>query len=135
MDPAVLRDLPPEAVAGARFRPAATAALLEFAWPVNAYFQAVRDGGKPAIPGPGPSAVAVFRAGPPGEERVWRHDLTPPMRAVLSALFAGATLEEAVEAAAATPGVDPGVLAEGIGGWFREWAAGGVFGEAILPSK
>jgi len=133
MDPAVLRDLPPERIAAARFRPAATAALLDFTYPVNAYFQAVRDGGKPAIPSPGPSAVAVFRAGAPGEERVWRHDLTPPMRAVLAGLFAGSTLEEAVGAAAEAPGADAEGLAEGIGGWFREWATGGVFGEAILP--
>ena len=57
------------------------------------------------------------------------------MQAVLRALFDGATLEEAVVAAAAAPGVDPGELAEGIGGWFREWAAGGVFGEAVPPSR
>ena len=128
-----LRSLPPETVAGARFLRSATAEVLDFSHPVNSYFQAVRDGGRPGIPSPGVTAVAVYRSGLPGEERVWRLDLTPPMRSLLRSLFAGATLEEATEACAGEPGADADAIAAGIGGWFREWAAGGVFGGVILP--
>jgi len=130
LDLEALRALPPERVAAARFRKAATAEVLSFAHPVNAFFQAVRDGGRPDVPAPAASAVAIYRAGPPGEERVWRHDLTPPMHALLRALCAGRTLEEAVEACVEETGADPDEVAGSIGGWLGEWAAGGVLEEA-----
>jgi hypothetical protein len=130
LDLEALRALPPERVAATRFRRAGTAELLAFSHPVNAFFQAVRDGGRPEVPGPAATAVAVYRAGPAGEERVWRHDLTPPMHALLRALFAGRTLEEAAEACVEETGADPDEVAGSIGGWLGAWAAGGVLAEA-----
>lgn len=120
LSPDALRDLPPERFARARFRKAVAAEVLRFRFPVNAYFQAVRDGGAPEIPAPAATAVAVYRA----EERVWRLDLTPPMLALLDALFEGLPLEEALDRC-------PGDAAAQVGTWFREWGQG-VFGEVVL---
>lgn len=134
LDAAALRALPMEEVARARFRKGDAAELLAFTHPVNHFFQAVRDGGRPGIPAPAATAVAVYRAGPPGEERVWRMDLAPPMHALLRALCAGRPLEEAVEACVEETGADPDEIAGRIGGWLGEWAAGGVLAaEATSP--
>jgi hypothetical protein len=57
-------------------------------------------------------------------------DLTPPMRSLLEALFAGATLEQALTAlstSAAVPEIDVTV-------WFREWVAAGLFARAELDA-
>jgi hypothetical protein len=84
--------------------------------PANDYFQAVRDGHAPAIPGPGASATVVYRSG----LTVWRMGLTPPMHRVLAALVGGEPLEPALSLAEGEP-------PEQVTAWFREWVSSGLF--------
>jgi hypothetical protein len=121
-DVAALQAIGLERWAGMRLRPSATVILLEFAHPVNAWFQAWREDRAGAVPRRGWSATAVYRQG----YRVWRMDLTPPMHAILARLFAGRTLGQALGAAAKEHG-DPQRLVADLQIWFREWVAGGFF--------
>jgi hypothetical protein len=118
--------LPLEAWAQARLVTNRALRLLRFEHPVNAYFQAYRDGSDPTIPGAQPSATVVYRSGP----TVWRMDLTVAMFEVLSALVAGETLGESLgRAEHALEGVDPSGAAERVTHWFREWVSSGLFSE------
>ncbi len=119
-----LRDMPPEAWPGARLVPNTALRLHRFAFPVNAYFQAFRDGGHPELPSAQPSAMVVYRSGP----TVWRMDLTPPMFDVLTALVGGEVLGDALSRAeSGLAGVDPAEAGQRVTHWFREWVASGLF--------
>jgi hypothetical protein len=119
-----LRDVPMEAWAGARLIATSSSRLRRFEYPVNAYFQDVRSGGAPSIPGPAPSATVVYRSG----STVWRMDLTVPMFEVLSSLGSGETLGESLGRAQERLGtLDEADAAGRVLGWFREWVASGLF--------
>jgi hypothetical protein len=125
-----LAEIAPEDLARATLPPSGAARVLHFAYPVNRFFQAFRDGEVPAIPPPERSATAVYRRG----YAVWRMDLTPAMSGVLEALFAGANLETAL-AAIAAHAEDDDAIAESernVMMWFREWVAGGFFARVAL---
>ncbi len=114
--PEVLAGVAPDRWASARFSPSEGLRILKCDYPVNRYFQSFRDGDNPAIPERASSATAVYRK----NYVVWRMDLSPPMLAVLEALIAGATLEEALSAIEAHDGEDVAV-------WFRGWIGQGFF--------
>jgi hypothetical protein len=119
-----LRDVPMEAWATARLVPNSAFRLLRFASPVNAYFQAVREGKSPPLPAADPSATVVYRSG----ATVWRMDLTVPMFEVLSALVAGETLATSLaRAEASLCAIDEQEAAERVLSWFREWVGSGLF--------
>ncbi len=129
-DPDALRAVPPDKLADARLEDAGTVQVLRFQHPVNAFFQKVRVSGEPAeIPGPAPSATAVYRRG----LVVWRMDLTPAMTRVLEALLAGRSIGDAL----GTMGVnesEPGELAEAersVMVWFKEWIVCGFFSRIL----
>jgi hypothetical protein len=123
-----LGHIPASAWADAYLEAHAAVRLMRFDHPVNAYFQAVRDGADAAWPSPCASAIAIYRSG----ATVWRMDLTEPMFDVLSALLAreplGASLERAQRAFAS---VDPEEVGLRVTGWFREWIAGGLFRRVV----
>jgi hypothetical protein len=98
--------------------------VLRFAYPVNAYFQALREGAEPVVPARKESATVVYRSGP----SIWRMDLTGPMFEVLAALLAGEPLGDAlgrVEDALAD--LDEQQTVERVMSWFREWVSSGLF--------
>ena len=113
-----LAAIPPEQWEGALLPKSDSLRLLSFAYPVNAYLQALRDGKAPAIPEREPSATAVYRNG----KRIWRMDLTPEMAGVLANLFAGKTLGEALSTLEASAEAERNVMV-----WFQAWVAGGFF--------
>jgi hypothetical protein len=129
LDTETLRGVSPGRVAGARFPRAATAEVHEFRHPVHAFLDAVRRGEKPAPPGPAPCAVLVSRAG----TRVLRMPLEPAALAAIRALHGGATLAEAVDAAAAVAGGAAEDLPARVTAWFAEWARNGAFAGVELP--
>jgi hypothetical protein len=119
-----LQGVPADAWAGARLVANTAIVLRRFEYPVNAYFQQVRDGQQPPIPAAAPSATVVYRSGP----SVWRMDLTPPMFAVLSALVAAEPLATALgRAEEHMAGEDPAAVGDRVSHWFREWIASGLF--------
>jgi hypothetical protein len=121
---ASLGSVPPESWAEARLEATPALRIVRTAYPVNAFYQSVRDGNEPSIPGPAPSATAVYRSGP----TVWRMDLTPPMDTLLSRLTSGATLAEALESAVSSLSLEPeDVASRRLTGWFREWVSSGLF--------
>jgi hypothetical protein len=120
--------VPPEGWVGARIETTPTLRIVRADYPVNAYYQATRNGEGPAVPAPAPSAVAVYRSGP----TVWRMDLTPPMLDVLDRLRSGEELAAALEGAAASFGdVEDEVAAAQVMGWFREWVSSGLFSRIV----
>jgi hypothetical protein len=119
-----LGDIPIEQWADASLEATSACRLLRFAYPVNAYFQAFRDGLDQAIPEPSPSAVAVYRSGP----TIWRMDLGDAAFELLSALTSGLSLGASLEGAAASSSdLADGAAAERVTRWFQDWVASGLF--------
>lgn len=122
LDPDALARIEPEAVGWLRFTPSASLRVLRFAWPVNTFLQAFRDGRAPRVPRRRASATAVYRRG----YSVWRMDLSPEMAELLEALAAGTVLAEAL---APLEGLVP---PERVMRWFSAWVAGGCFATATV---
>ena len=97
--------------------------LLKLRFPVNAYMNAARGGGKPRMPRPRATFAIVYRLG----FQVYRRDQTPEQFKLLYALAAGRTLAEAVRSSVSGRGSNAEKLAAVLGAWFREWAAAGLF--------
>ena len=88
--------------------------LLAFRHPIDAWFQAWKDE-RPRPPRRrSASWLCVYRK----DWRIWRVPLSAAAFAVLGALQAGRTLEQALRLAG---GADP------VGTWFQDWAADGLF--------
>ena len=105
--------------------------LLELRYPANDYMNAVRTGKKPRLPRPRPSHAIVYRR----DFNVYRREQDPGQFKLLSALARGSTLEEAVRKSVSKRGGNADRLAATLGGWFRSWAAAGVFcGIERVPS-
>ena len=119
LEPADVEAVPPGDWAEARLELLPALRLLAFEHPVNAWFQAFKDGRPGPVPAPVASHAMVFRH----DDRVWRADLTREQHAVLAALADGDTLAGALASAAAG---DEAALAE-VGAWFRRWGALGLF--------
>jgi hypothetical protein len=113
--------LPGDQWSSACFLPSDAVRLVQAAYPVNAYFQSFRDDRSPDIPPPGSSATVVWRAGP----TIWRKDLEAAEAAVLSRLFGGATIGQALAAIDRDSLVIPD--AGSIAAWFRHWVSSGFF--------
>lgn len=119
-----LGQVPQEAWPGARLVANTALRLQRFEYPVNAFFQQVREGAEPTLPGASPSATVVYRSGP----TIWRMDLTEPMFVVLQGLLSGETLADALgRAETALAGVDPAEAGQRVTHWFREWVSSGLF--------
>jgi hypothetical protein len=126
LDLAALQTLSPEAWNAVRLTKSDAVRLLEFEHETNAYYQAFRSAGTLGpYPPPQASATAVYRIGP----TLWRMDLTPAMTRVLSALFAEATISEALNQIHVDER-DPNALAEAersVTVWFSAWVRAGFF--------
>lgn len=103
--------------------------LLSFSYPVSAYFTAIRratENETVPIPGPKTEHVAVFRR----DFVVRRYHLSKPQLLLLQQIQTGATVAEAITAAAAEMDTDDETLADSLQSWFRLWSKEGFF-EAI----
>jgi len=123
-----LQALAPEQWAQARLKPIAAFGLLETAYPVNPFFQAVMDEDEPELPAAEPSWTLVWRL----NDEVWRSNINRYQYTMLNALYAGESLGDALEACASLPDFDPQDILPHIGDWFAEWTADRVFSELTL---
>lgn len=98
-----LSNVPPESWPGARFALNPSLRILHLDYPANSYLQAYRQRQVPSIPGPRPTAVAVYRTG----RSVWRLELEPTLVTLLESLRGGATLEAALAEVQALLTIDP----------------------------
>lgn len=115
-----LAAVPPQRWAAMNLRLTPSTRLLASAYPVNAYYQAFREGRRPRRPRRRNEWILLWRKPDYG---VWRRPLTRAQFSLLSRLDAGRPLAEALEAAVA---LDP-ELAGAIQPWFRQWSAEGIF--------
>jgi hypothetical protein len=118
--------LPPESWGDAKLEVIPAHQQLILGHPVNEFITAVMEGRDEEIPAPAdePLHVLVWRQ----DWRAWRRDQHPAQHAILGTLASGASLGEAVQAAAANlPGVDPAWLIERLGEWFEQWTTDGLF--------
>ena len=122
LDLATLATIPADRWAGARFLLGGAVRVFEFAYPVNAFFQAFRTDQAPFVPEPGWSATAVFRDG----MTIWRMDLSRAMHALLTMLSSGTPLGAALDNLASSGRIteEEGAL---VMVWFRDWVSHGFF--------
>lgn len=120
--------MPESAWESAVFEPIAAFRVLEFAYPVNAYLQSVKDDvHEHPEPARTPSFVAVYRK----NYEVWRLDLSRPAYRFLDALAGGRPFGRAVADAARSHQGNPG---DQLFRWMRDWVAEGMFqGVRIAP--
>lgn len=110
-----LAGMTPEALLDSVVYPRQALQLLTFHYPVNAYYQQVMDGIAPNDPAQEPSYLAVFRH----EDIVWRMDLEEDEYRLISTLFRGETVGQALEA------MDESI-AQKLSGWFSRWICNGL---------
>ncbi|HEV7785940.1 MAG TPA: DNA-binding domain-containing protein [Thermoanaerobaculia bacterium] len=127
LTPEALNAFPAGRFAEARLIPVPCLRLLVTRFPVNAYFTAVRkaedNGEEVPIPDPAPEYTAITRR----EFIVRRYSISQPQHALLTALQSGATVAEALAAAAAVSDLDDDALAAELRSWFRLFTAEGFF--------
>lgn len=127
-----LQAFPAGHFAEARLVPVPCLRVLEFRYPVNAYYTAARRAAEDEeVPLPEPAAerVALTRR----DFVVRRYPLTAPQHALLAAILAGATVGEAIAAAAGMAGSDDDAFASELQSWFRFWTAEGFFQSLAGP--
>jgi hypothetical protein len=87
-----LASLPPERLQAGRLRPSRALRVLCCEHAVNDFYQAFRDDLAPPLPGPQPTAVAVYRSG----LALWRMRLERRAARLLLALLTGSSLADAI---------------------------------------
>jgi Putative DNA-binding domain len=119
-----LASMPASRWADARLVATPALRMLRFGYPINRYFQAFREGSRPAVPSPAASSVVVYRSGP----TIWRMDLGEAAFDLLHALTSGQSLAASLDgASAALAGVDESEAAAQVTVWFRDWVSSGLF--------
>jgi hypothetical protein len=112
----------------ARMRPIRALRLLQLDHPVNDFMNARREEYFAPVPEPGEVAMCIHRVG----FQVYRHEIEPEQFLLLSSLNDGATLGEAIESVALSPGCDADKMMAGLSGWFEEWMADDLFASIEL---
>jgi hypothetical protein len=111
----------------ARIVPVPCLRLLAFKYPVNAYYTTARRAKEgddaPDMPEAGAQHLALTRR----EFVVRRIELSGAQHALMAALMAGATVNDAIAAAAEQWDGDEAEFAAAVRGWFRDGAAAGFF--------
>jgi hypothetical protein len=119
-----LSQVPAERWPSARFTVNPSLSILRLGYPVNGYLQSFRNGESPALPGPAPSTVAVYRTG----RSVWRLELEPAMLTLVEALAAGETLQASLERVQASLAERPEAEAAAlVSTCFRHTVSSGLF--------
>jgi hypothetical protein len=118
--------------AAARLTPVPCLRLLRFRYPVNAFYGAARTAqDPPPFPDPAEEHVALSRT----DFVVRRYALTPLEHAILAPLLAGASVGEAIAAAATASRLSDDELAPLLDAAFRRWTAAGFFRAALAESR
>lgn len=115
--------LAPDDWGRAHLRPIGALELFELGHPVSGFMNGVIRGELTEVPAPEPAWVCVYCT----ERGRFRMPISFEQHGVLSALVGGATLGEAIEAAATAEGADVPAMLAGLGEWFRDWTGRGLF--------
>lgn len=115
LDESHLQGLTAESIPDLRLYPRQALRMMAFEYQVNAYYQVVMDGAADAVPRKEAVYLAVFRH----EEVVWRMELEAQEFALLSQLFGGATIGEALADLDESEG-------QNITSYFSKWMRNGL---------
>lgn len=122
-----LQRLTPEMFATARLVPNCSLKLLEFKFPVNAYYTAAKGlkdtDEAPPPPNPGQQFLALHRR----DFIVRRTELSAAQHALLGSLQSGSTITAAIIAAAGYTDLSEEQFQSAISQWFTNWTASGLF--------
>ncbi|MFQ6332230.1 DUF692 family multinuclear iron-containing protein [Methylophilus sp. 3sh_L] len=118
-----LQGLTPEGLMDLQLMPRAALTLVQFNYGVNAYYQAVMDEAPPPGADPADEYLVVYRH----EDVVWRMTLEAQEFTLLSRLFSGATVGEALSALDDEAG--PAVMA-----YFSKWMRNGLLASAAIEA-
>ncbi len=113
--------LDPEKFLEQQLHPRTALRLLAFSYPVNSYYEAYLSDENPEPPQKSPSFLSVYRH----DDRMWRLPLEEREYMVLSSLFAGLPIGEALGAALPEDEVED-VLLSSVGEWFSRWMNNGL---------
>lgn len=118
LTPAHFEGMTPEMLMESLLYPRKALQLFAFEYPVNAYFREVKDEKSPAPPAAQKSYIAVFRH----EDVVWRMDLEAMEYELLSTLFSGKTIGEALA------GIDESAAGK-LSEYFSRWMRNGMLAD------
>lgn len=125
LSPEDLAALDPEKFMEFKLAPRKALKLFAFSYPVNEYYVAFLNGENPARVEKRPSFLAIYRH----NDQLWRLDLEEREYIVLSALFAGVPVGQAL--GAAIPEDDDGEAFMGsVRHWFGKWMNNGLLAKA-----
>lgn len=127
LDEARMRAIPAERWPETRLVPAPGMRLLEFRFPANDCFTAVREGRAPGMPAPKPTWLVLWRR----DYVVRRQALSAVQYALLAAINEGRCVADAIAAAADTAQIEPDELADSLFRWFADWTAAGLFCDLV----
>jgi hypothetical protein len=120
----------PECWPQARLLPVSCLRLRALTYPVDVYYQALRDRENAAPPEPMATFLAITR-----RDYIVRHyRLERAEYELLQALVSGYSVGEAIERAARVADADAARFADDVHGWFRDWAARGFFSAVLLSN-
>lgn len=119
-----LQGLTPEGLMDLQLRPRAALTLVKFSYEVNAYYQAVMDEAPTPAAEPADEYLVVYRH----EDVVWRMTLEAQEFTLLSTLFSGATVGEAL--AALDDEAGPAVMA-----YFSKWMRNGLLAAPAIDAR
>lgn len=123
--PEDLAALDPDKFMEFKLAPRRALKLFAFSYPVNEYYNAFLNGEAPPLPEKHPSFLAIYRH----EDSLWRLDLEEREYIVLSSLFAGVPVGQAL--GAAIPEDDDGEAFMGdVRHWFGKWMNNGLLAKA-----
>jgi len=112
----------------ARLRPIRALRLLQLDHPVNDFMNARREEYFAPVPEARDVAMCIHRVG----FQVYRQELETEQFLLLSRLNENATLGEAIESVALSPGCDAEKMMSGLAGWFEDWMADNLFASIEL---
>lgn len=106
----------PESFMNAHLLPRKALKLFAFSFPVNSFYEAYVSDKAMDVPGNDPSYLVVYRH----NDEMWRLNLEEREYLVLSSLFSGLSIGEALSA------VLPDDEIDAIGPWFSRWISNGI---------
>lgn len=122
LTPEHLEGMTPERLMESVLHPRKALQLFAFAYPVNAYYRAVKEEKSPKKPKKKKTYVAVFRH----EDVVWRMELARNEYYLLDALFQGMQVGEAIAFLQKEYGVSDEALMSELSAWFARWMRNGL---------
>ena len=122
LEPIHLQGMTAESLMQSVLYPRIALQLFAFDYPVNDYYMAVKEEQSPLVPDPARTCLAVFRH----EDVVWRMPLGLHEYHLLSKLFSGMPIGEALESLQRELDLPEGALSAQLSDWFSRWMRNGL---------